>query len=56
MFEGLKQLFGAKSEDTEEEEGFIEENQFSFWNEHTRIVLAIVVVICGALFMWWIVA
>lgn len=52
MLDKLKNLFTAPK--IEEDE--FEPEKDSIWTEHLRIVLAIAVVIAGALFMWWIVA
>lgn len=57
MFNRLKQLFSDTPSDADEmQEEFEEESQSFVWTEHMRIVLAIVVVILGAMAMWWIVA
>lgn len=55
----LKKLFSSPPEednvDINEVQDFEEESSFSF-NEHMRIVLAILVVFISACVMWWILA
>lgn len=58
MANWLHKLFASKPDTDEEENGneiddFEEEPGF-VWNEHMRIVLAIIVVVISAIVMWWI--
>lgn len=56
MLNGFFRFFSSGRDDEDDGETAFEEEQGFEWTEHMRIVLAIVVTIGGALFMWWIVA
>ena len=54
----LQRLFvPAPRNEEEEENSFIEETEPVFsWNQHIRILLAILVVFISAIAIWWILA
>lgn len=50
----LKNIFVPQHDLEGGQEDTIREDAPSIWNEHMRIVLAIIVVFISALVMWWI--
>lgn len=57
MLNGFFRMFTSSRNDAEDDLDEDFENESGFvWTEHMRIVLAIVVAIAAAIFMWWIVA
>ena len=52
-------MFGSKPESEDEADvpmNEVDSEPLFVWNEHMRIVLAIVIMVVSACFMWWIVA
>lgn len=50
----LQRLFAPKENEENSEQAIDEEESRFTFNEHMRIVLAMVIVIVSALVMWWI--